>query len=205
MAERKPFCLASGRLRQNKGMQLKNLRKILNRISIILGLLLVVFIVFNVFWDTASPQTTCASCHEIESSSAVWAHSGHRSFICRECHGTVFSNGLHSLSEKGRMVIHHFTGTRLKDIGLDETQVVEMLDNCKRCHETENAKWISGGHSAPYTAIFLNVKHNSREQPNPDCLRCHGMYFEGSIQDLVSPIVHKAHGLLEILHRQRGR
>jgi hypothetical protein len=169
-------------------MAMKNVHTIVNRVLIMGGVFLFVFFGFYIFWDTASPQKTCTSCHEIESSSTAWAHSGHRSFSCRECHGTAFSNGLHSLSEKARMVIHHFTGTGLNDIGLKETQIVEMLDNCKRCHGVEYAKWISGGHSATYAAIFLNEKHNSREQLNPDCLRCHGMYFEGSIQDLVTPI-----------------
>jgi hypothetical protein len=167
-------------------LQIKNSGKILHRVLIILVLFFVVFIGFNIFWDTASPQTTCASCHEIESSSTAWAHSGHRSFSCRECHGTAFSNGLHNLAEKGKMLIHHFTGIG-QDIKLNETQVVDMLDNCQRCHSVEYTKWISGGHSATYSAIFLNEKHNSHEQPNPDCLRCHGMFFEGTIQDLVSP------------------
>ncbi len=176
---------------------MKNPRKIFNRISIVVGSLLIVFVGFNIFWDTASPQTTCASCHEIESSSVALTHSGHRSLSCKECHGTAFSNGFHSLAEKGSMVIHHFTGTGMENIRLDETQVIDMLGNCKRCHGVEYAKWISGGHSATYAAIFLNEKHNSREQPNPDCLRCHGMYFEGTIQDLVSPISTKGPWVLK--------
>jgi len=148
----------------------------------------VLLIGFNIFWDTATPQVTCASCHEIESSSSALANSGHRSFTCRECHGTAFSDGIHSLTEKGEMVIRHFTRTRAQDIRLNESQLVEMLDNCKRCHGAEYAKWISGGHSATYASIFLSEKHNSREQLNADCLRCHGMYFGGAIGDLVSPI-----------------
>ena len=172
-------------------MLMKPTRRLLNRIVVIGGSLLLVLAGLDVVWDTASPQTTCASCHEIESSSAVWAMSGHRSFGCKECHGTAFSNGLHSLLEKGRMVVHHFTGTAEQDVRLDESQVVEMMDNCKRCHGMEYAKWTSGGHSANYAAIFLNEKHNAREQPNADCLRCHGMYFEGTIQDLVTPVSTK--------------
>ncbi|MGA9117774.1 MAG: multiheme c-type cytochrome [Bacteroidota bacterium] len=170
---------------------MKSIRKLVNRVALGLGAVLVLLIGLDVFWDTASPQTTCASCHEIESSSTAWAHSGHRLLSCRECHGTAFSNGLHGLTEKGRMVVHHFTRTGSQEIGLDETQVVEMLDNCKRCHGKEYAKWISGGHSATYAALFLNEKHNSREQPNSDCLRCHGMFFGGTIQDLMSPVSTK--------------
>jgi hypothetical protein len=167
---------------------MKKFRKAFYRMSIVLGSVLVILIAFNVFWDTASPQLTCASCHEIESSTATWAHSGHRLLSCRECHGSAFSNGVHSMLEKGKMVVHHFSGTGMREVRLDEQQVVDMLDNCKHCHGMEYAKWTSGGHSATYAAIFLNDKHNSREQPNPDCLRCHGMFYGGTIQDLISPV-----------------
>ncbi len=170
---------------------MKRSHPLLYRGVFVVGAIFVVLIGLDIVWDTASPQTTCASCHEIESSSAIWEHSGHRSFGCRECHGTAFSNGLHSLLEKGRMVFHHFAGTGMQEVRLDETQVVEMMENCKRCHGMEYAQWTSGGHSATYAAIFLNEKHNAREQPNADCLRCHGMYFEGGIQDLLTPVSTK--------------
>ncbi len=167
---------------------MKRFRTVLFRIALSLGVLLLVLGGLDIAWDAASPQTTCASCHEIESSSALWAESGHRSFRCKECHGTAVSNGLHSLLEKGNMVVHHFTGTRESEIRLDESQIVEMLEQCKRCHGMEYAQWLSGGHSATYAAIFLNEKHNAREQPNADCLRCHGMFFAGGIQDLIVPV-----------------
>jgi hypothetical protein len=89
------------------------------------------------------------------------------------------------------MVVHHFSGTGNTTVKLDEAQVVDMLGNCKRCHGIEYAKWLSGGHSATYAAIFLNEKHNSKEQPNSDCLRCHGMFFEGTIHDLLTPVSTK--------------
>jgi hypothetical protein len=86
------------------------------------------------------------------------------------------------------MVIHHFSGYGEKDVRLNEAQIYEMLDNCKRCHGFEYSKWISGGHSATYSSIFLNKKHNNMVPPNADCLRCHGMFYEGSIADLVTPL-----------------
>ena len=66
-----------------------------------------------------------------------------------------------------------------------------MMDNCRRCHGTEYARWISGGHSATYGAIFLNGKHNAAEQLNADCLRCHGMFYGGTIDSLVTPVSRK--------------
>ena len=156
--------------------------------SALVFFLLLAFGGFTYYWDTASPQATCASCHEIESSSNMWAQSGHRALLCRECHGTALSNGFHSLKEKGMMVVNHFTEGEREDIKLDEMDVLETMENCKRCHGEEYAKWTSGGHSATYAAIFLNEKHNSGEQLNADCLRCHGMLYEGTIKDLVAPL-----------------
>lgn len=140
------------------------------------------------YWGVASPQTTCGGCHEIESSSVTWARSGHRDFHCMECHGTALSNGVHSLREKGMMVIRHYAGPPSDHISLTEDQVVDILNNCQRCHGAEYARWVSGGHSATYASIFLNAKHNSVELLNSDCLRCHGMFFGGSIEQLVSPL-----------------
>jgi len=156
------------------------------RLSVILLLAGVAAVVLYVTWSSASPQTACAGCHEIESSSVSWAMSGHRDFHCRECHGTALSNGLHSLTEKAMMVVRHYAGPG--PVRLNEAQVLEVMAGCRRCHGAEYARWISGGHSATYASIFLNRDHNSREQPGPDCLRCHGMFFEGTIGELVTPL-----------------
>jgi hypothetical protein len=42
-----------------------------------------------------------------------------------------------------------------------------------------------------YADVFLNEKQHMAEQINEDCLRCHGMFFEGRIQDVVRPISTK--------------
>lgn len=170
---------------------MSNIRKLYKIILITAVVLLVVFGGFFLYWDLASPQTTCTSCHEIESPAAMWAQSGHRSMLCKECHGSSLSNGFHSLAEKGMMVVNHFLGSGEQALRLNEEQLTSILDNCKHCHSMEFAKWLTGGHSAPYSAIFLNEKHNKMVQPNADCLRCHGMFYEGSIEDLVSPISNK--------------
>jgi len=81
------------------------------------------------------------------------------------------------------MVVHHFVGSGEKNIRLNEVQLTSLLDNCKHCHEMEYAKWLSGGHSA-HIQRSSDEKHNKAVQPNSDCLRCHGMFYEGSIGDL---------------------
>ena len=140
------------------------------------------------YWTFASPQATCSSCHEIESFSNMWEQSGHRTVHCTECHGTALSNGLHSVKEKGMMLVRHFATESNATLRVKESHIPEIMVNCQRCHGAEYARWLSGGHSATYASIFLNAKQNASEQLHADCLRCHGMFFAGGIEDLVSPI-----------------
>ncbi|HTY12124.1 MAG TPA: NapC/NirT family cytochrome c [Bacteroidota bacterium] len=177
---------------------MKKSKKLFLIVSGAILLLLLAFGGFSYYWEAASPQATCASCHEIESSSNMWAKSGHRALLCKECHGTALSNGFHSLKEKGMMFVHHFTEGEKGEVALSEAQRLEIMDNCRRCHGEEYANWTSGGHSATYAAIFLNEKHNSTEQLNADCLRCHGMFYEGTIKDLVAPLSIKGPWTLNI-------
>lgn len=146
------------------------------------------FGLFYSYWNSASPSKTCASCHEIESSVNVLFNSAHRELACKECHGTALSNGLHSLKEKGMMVVYHVKNDNVEDISLSEEQLLEVMDNCNRCHALEHARWQSGGHSAKYRDIFMDKKHNTTEQLNFDCLRCHGMFSEASINELIEPL-----------------
>ena len=155
---------------------------------IVIGLFIVFFGGYTA-WNTANPEKTCAGCHEIRPSFASWQISSHREIACTECHGTALSNGWHSLTEKGNMVFSHFTEQKQNDeIHLTEEQVINTMDNCKACHQEEYKKWLSGGHSANYSHIFLDSAHNSMEQPYWDCFRCHGMHYEGNIYDLIEPV-----------------
>ena len=76
-------------------------------------------------------------------------------------------------------------------IRMSEAQIVEIMSRCEQCHRTQFADWKSGGHSATYDQIFLDEKHNKYEQPYWDCFRCHGMFYEGTISDLMEPINNK--------------
>jgi hypothetical protein len=156
--------------------------------AIFLLILTISFGSFYSYWNTASPLRTCASCHEIESQVHLFSNSSHRELSCSECHGTALSNGFHSMKEKAVMVINHVNKDQVEDIRMNETQLLEVMDQCERCHTSEFASWSSGGHSATYEDIFLNETHNKREQLNFDCLRCHGMFYEGTIADLVQPL-----------------
>jgi hypothetical protein len=157
-------------------------------ISITLIVVIIIFSSFYTYWNSASPDKTCASCHEIGKSVNMFAQSAHRELNCKECHGTALSNGLHSLREKGMMVAHHVKNKIVEDIRLNEDQLLAVMDNCNRCHTAEYADWSSGGHSARYHDILLDKKHNETEQINADCLRCHGMFSDLPVQDLVEPL-----------------
>ncbi|MFC2125498.1 multiheme c-type cytochrome [Bacteroidota bacterium] len=144
---------------------------------------------FYGYWNSADPVKTCASCHEITPSVSTWQHSAHREVKCFDCHGTALSNGLHSLKEKTNMVFTHISEEKQNDeIRMTEAQVLEVEQRCAGCHQDEYGKWKTGGHGTNYRNIFLNQVHNSEERLYWDCLRCHGMFFEGNIYDLVTPI-----------------
>ncbi len=122
----------------------------------------------------------CASCHEMRSY-VIEAHdSPHRAMGCVECHDA-------SLRTKLRHTWVHLTRSWPEAIRLREVDVLATTANCRTCHQQEYASWHAGPHSASYTEIFTNRKQNSERLLMDDCLRCHGMYFAGSIRDLVQP------------------
>ena len=143
---------------------------------------------FYTYWNMAAPEKTCSSCHEIGKSVEMFGQSAHREMSCSECHGTALSNGFHSLKEKGMMVVNHVKTEIDENIRLNEDQLLAVMDNCSRCHTSEYADWKSGGHSALYHDIFLDKKHNETEQINSDCLRCHGMFSDVPVQEIVEPL-----------------
>lgn len=149
---------------------------------------LIVFSSFYTYWNSTPAERTCASCHVINPSVFSFRESAHRDLTCKECHGTALSNGFHSLKEKSMMIVNHIRDVNTENVRMNESQLLEVMNNCKRCHASEYAKWESGGHSANYMDIFLNEEHNQTEQLNSDCLRCHGMFNDGTIEDLVEPL-----------------
>lgn len=137
-------------------------------------------------WNHLDPKNTCAQCHEVAPAHTEWMGSAHAGVSCTECHGTALSNGYHSLKEKLRMVYVHVTGDkRNEDIHLGEEQVLELSNRCISCHQSEHAGWLVSGHAVNYAEIFLDSAHNAMEKPYWDCFRCHGMFYDGNIHDLM--------------------
>src|SRR5450759_2925682 len=158
-------------------------------ISSILILLVVALLASYSRWNAASPTKTCANCHEISHSVDLWAESTHRDIACKDCHGTALSEGIHSLKEKGAMLFHHSSKIKPEDVRISEAQRLMVMQRCAGCHQTEYAKWNSGGHAMNYSEVFLNSVHNKAETIYEDCLRCHGMFYDkGTVINIVEPL-----------------
>jgi hypothetical protein len=132
------------------------------------------------YYYTSQYGQGCASCHEMASYVSVVHSSPHRTVGCIECHEA-------SLSTKLRHMRVHIFGTVPETIRLRDVDVVEMVPACQKCHQQDYAAWHAGPHSATYAQIFTSPTHNSERRLMNDCLRCHGMHFDGSIRDLVQP------------------
>jgi hypothetical protein len=137
--------------------------------------------VYSASWYyTSQHGAGCASCHEMASHVGVMHNSAHRTTTCLDCHEA-------RLSTKLRHIRVHLFGNLPETIHLRDTDVVEMTGNCQRCHQREYATWHAGPHSATYSQILADSGHNTKRRLNDDCLRCHGMHFNGAIRELVQP------------------
>ena len=132
--------------------------------------------------------SACASCHEIWQPYSDWHSSSHRNVKCSKCHGDVFTLDAGFHLNNIRRVVTHLRGKAPESPKLRTADILKMLDRCGKCHQAEAADWRSSAHSATYRRIFLNTDHNHREVLMDDCLRCHGMHFQGPMRELVTPL-----------------
>jgi len=121
----------------------------------------------------------CESCHEMATYANAMHGSAHRNTNCMQCHTA-------NLSTKLRHLRVHFTGSP-EAIRIRDVDVFEMTASCQKCHQHEYASWHAGPHSATYAEIFTDHIHNSERRLTDDCLRCHGMHFNGAVRDIVQP------------------
>jgi hypothetical protein len=123
----------------------------------------------------------CANCHEMADTVGYVHGSAHRNVGCLDCHDT-------RLTTKLRHIAVHLSRRWPETIRLRDTDVVAMTTACEKCHEQEYATWHAGPHSATYRQIFTDAGQNRKQQLMDDCLRCHGMHFDGAVRDLVEPM-----------------
>jgi len=82
----------------------------------------------------------------------------------------------------------HARGEAPEQLHIRQEDVARLVERCGACHRQELADWRSGPHGTRYAVIFTDAEHNANQQLMDDCLRCHGMHFEGGIVDLVTPL-----------------
>ena len=135
-----------------------------------------------------SAGDACARCHEIRNNHDLWQASSHRGVKCAECHGsiTTLDAGFHI--NNVRRLVQHIRGGFSDPVRLRNQDIPQLMERCRACHQQEFAQWQSSTHSVTYSKVFLDPKHNREHPLMDDCLRCHGMHFEGGIRDLVSPV-----------------
>ena len=135
-----------------------------------------------------SAGESCARCHEIRSQHSAWQSSTHRDVKCGSCHGEIltFDPGFHLGNL--RRLYQHVRGAYRDPIRLRTLDVNAMVPRCQTCHQQEAAQWRNGPHGINYQTVFLTARQNHSQLLMDDCLRCHGMFFEGGIRDIVSPV-----------------
>ncbi len=134
-----------------------------------------------------SRGSLCTRCHEIWQPYTDWRTSAHRDVACADCHGSVFTVQAGFHLKNMRRMFRHLRGDVEKP-RLKTAAVLEMVPRCQKCHRQEFADWRSGPHSVTYADMFLNAKYNRQQLLADDCLRCHGMHFQGGIRELVVPL-----------------
>jgi hypothetical protein len=138
-----------------------------------------------------SDGSGCVRCHEIRPMANDWAWSAHRSVACADCHGSSLTTDVRMhLRNLSRMWLHR-QGEVPEKIRIKHAEVAPVVARCGKCHAQQHADWRSGPHGVTYSRIFLDATHNANKQLVDDCLRCHGMHYDGGIRDLVLPLDRK--------------
>lgn len=149
-------------------------------------LLAVLFLPVASVYYRYSQGRSCAKCHEIWQPYTDWHTSTHRNVLCSECHGDVLTLNAGFHFRNIRQLYKHVRGDVPEQVRLKADDVQQVNARCAKCHRQEYADWAAGPHAATYREIFLDESHNRKEHLADDCLRCHGMHYDGSISDLVT-------------------
>lgn len=157
----------------------------------LLGLAVLLMIPAASFLYEAGAPDACARCHEMGAPVGEWRHSTHRGVQCSACHGDALTTDPRFHLTNARRVWQHWQGEIPARASIGPNEIRAMLPRCQKCHQQEFASWSNGPHAIAYRSIFLDEQHNSKRHLMDDCLRCHGMHFDGGIRDLVEPLSTK--------------
>lgn len=159
--------------------------------ALLLGLAVLLMIPAASFLYEAGGPDACSRCHEMGAPVGEWRHSTHRGVPCGACHGDALTTDPRFHLTNARRVVQHWRGEAGVRALLGPAEIRAMLPRCQKCHQQEFASWSNGPHAIAYRSIFLDEKHNASRHLMDDCLRCHGMHFDGGIRDLVEPLSTK--------------
>lgn len=168
----------------------KRLRLLL-LVCLALGGLLLLGLLANpgYYLGSAYSGEMCGQCHLIRTSIEIWVDSPHRGIACQSCHGSALTLDPGAHAEHWRRLYRQLTGKLPLRPVLKDRHVDRMVERCASCHQAEYAQWRAGGHSMTYGAVFLSEDGNRRTLLHDDCVRCHGMFYDGGgIASLVQPI-----------------
>jgi len=161
------------------------------KILLIAGLLIAALLLMapgaSLYFESGN-GTRCTACHEMQPLSDAWRASSHRNIACGKCHGDALTLDASFHMTNAHRAYSHVRGDLPEQLLLGNKDTMAIDNQCRLCHREEYAKWESGPHSAGFARIFLDKKHNTANMLMDDCLRCHGMYYEGGIGDLIQPI-----------------
>jgi hypothetical protein len=120
---------------------------------------------------------SCLRCHEMSPAVQSFRSSTHRAIACETCHGGTLQA---ANVRKGMM---HLSGDVPEQLRIRHSDVDRLVNACRGCHQQQFADWRSGPHGSNYKRILLDPKHNAKTAVKEDCLRCHGMLFDGSVRE----------------------
>lgn len=162
---------------------------------ILIGGLLVIAGLLSVpgvsLWYESGDGENCTRCHEMRPAFESWRASAHHKVKCQECHGDALTPDAQFHLNNVSRVRQHLLGELPEFTRIRESETTSMSQDCARCHRSQHAAWSAGPHAATYQKIFLDPKHNRDRMLMDDCFRCHGMFYEGSIGQLVTPVNHE--------------
>lgn len=134
------------------------------------------------FIASVAAAETCSTCHEIAPTADQWRNSTHRNVACEQCHGGTLQ------AANVTRVVKHLRGSVPEQVRLRFGQISAVVERCRSCHQNQYADWSSGPHGSKFPKIFTDAKHNSKKLLIDDCFRCHGMFYEGGIGEVVTPV-----------------
>jgi len=138
------------------------------------------------YFHFGNPRETCASCHEMGGVTSNWLISSHRSVSCRECHGGSLTLDIHQMQTHLDRIVRHFTRDPARPIRLQERHIAALHESCLKCHPRAFADWQASRHATTFARILLDPEHNRTAPPTDDCLRCHGMFYQGDMTELAA-------------------